>query len=136
MTAAAGSESATMKKPKSNLSEKQVAARRANAKKSTGPKTPGGKARVRENAIVHGAYARSVTCITHGPLAEDLAEVEAFQAHMLEDLDPRTAVERALAVRSPRLRGVRNGPHGLRTAHCRPSRGPREGRSPGVRRPN
>ncbi len=97
MSAASTPQESTVKKPKRKLSEKALAARRANAKKSTGPKTPEGKARVGENAVKHGAFARKVTCITHGPLAEDRGEVESFYAEILKDLDPQTAVERALA---------------------------------------
>jgi hypothetical protein len=41
-------------------SEKQIAANRRNAQKSTGPKTPEGKARVCLNALRHGLSARVV----------------------------------------------------------------------------
>ena len=39
-------------------SERQTAANRANALRSTGPKTPEGKAAVRLNAVQHGLLAR------------------------------------------------------------------------------
>ncbi|MGZ6973527.1 MAG: hypothetical protein ACXVKQ_06300 [Acidimicrobiia bacterium] len=97
MSAARKPEGTAAKKPKRELSEKELAARRVNARKSTGPKTPEGKARVGANAIKHGAFARKVTCITHGALAEDRDEVESFYSEILKDLDPQTAVERALA---------------------------------------
>src|SRR5437868_5767812 len=45
-------------------SEKQIAANRANALKSTGPKSPEGKARCAENGIHHGMLARSVVLRT------------------------------------------------------------------------
>jgi hypothetical protein len=41
-------------------SERQKAANRANARHSTGPKTPEGKAAVRLNAFRHGLLARDV----------------------------------------------------------------------------
>jgi hypothetical protein len=97
MSAPKQSQDQKAKAPKRKLSEKELAARRANAQKSTGPRTPEGKARVAENAVTHGAYAKKVTCITHGPLAEDPEQVAAFYAEMFEDLDPQTAVQRALA---------------------------------------
>jgi hypothetical protein len=42
------------------LSEKQLAANRANALKSTGPRTEAGKARSSRNAVRHAMLARSV----------------------------------------------------------------------------
>jgi hypothetical protein len=42
------------------ISEKQLAANRANAAKSTGPKSPGGKYNSSRNAITHGFLATSV----------------------------------------------------------------------------
>jgi hypothetical protein len=41
-------------------SEKQIQANRRNALKSTGPKTPEGKAAVRHNALRHGLLSRDV----------------------------------------------------------------------------
>jgi len=45
---------------KHTVTDKQLAANRANAKKSTGPSTPEGKAAVRYNALKHGILARAV----------------------------------------------------------------------------
>ena len=43
-------------------SEKKAEANRRNALKSTGPKTPEGKAAVRLNALRHGSYPRRSSC--------------------------------------------------------------------------
>jgi len=42
------------------VSDKQLAANRANAQRSTGPRTPEGKAIARYNALTHGILARAV----------------------------------------------------------------------------
>jgi len=42
-------------------SERKLAANRENAKKSTGPKTPTGKAFSRRNALKHGLFANNIT---------------------------------------------------------------------------
>jgi hypothetical protein len=54
-------------------SEKQIAANRRNALKSTGPKTPEGKAVVRLNALRHGLRARTV--VLPGEKAEDFHQL-------------------------------------------------------------
>ena len=59
-----------MKRP---VSKASLAANRRNARKSTGPKTPEGKARARQNALKHGLLAREVVVSDgdgdFGPLA-------------------------------------------------------------------
>jgi hypothetical protein len=52
-------------------SEKQIAANRANAKRSTGPKTAAGKRRSSGNAFRHGLS---------GPLPDDLGTMAEFDA--------------------------------------------------------
>jgi hypothetical protein len=44
----------------------RVAANRANAQRSTGPRTPEGKARVSQNAITHGLCSEGVLVAMHG----------------------------------------------------------------------
>jgi hypothetical protein len=39
-----------------SISAKKLAANRANAKKSTGPRTPEGKRRSSKNAVTHGMF--------------------------------------------------------------------------------
>jgi hypothetical protein len=76
--------------PKRPLSDAQVQARRDNAKKSTGPKTPEGKARSRSNALTHGLTA--TVCLK----PEDQRAM-AFRLAALEtDMRPHGAVERLL----------------------------------------
>ena len=43
------------------ISEKKLQANRANAKRSTGPKTPAGKAAVRRNALKHGVRSHMLS---------------------------------------------------------------------------
>ena len=72
----------------------QVQANRSNAQKSTGPRTPEGKAVVSQNAIKHGLLAREV--VIQG---EDAGEFECYRDQMLEELAPVERVETVLAER-------------------------------------
>src|SRR3954469_15499064 len=71
----------------------QIEANRANALRSTGPKTVEGKARVAQNALSHGLTARKLAAIPRGPFMEDPNWVEDFCARIVEELDPRTFLE-------------------------------------------
>lgn len=70
----------------------QRIANRANAAKSTGPKTAEGKAIVRANAVTHGATA--TTLLLDG---EDVATFETFRLAFWEDLAPDSMMEMELA---------------------------------------
>ncbi|MHC4619345.1 MAG: hypothetical protein ACYTEQ_16490 [Planctomycetota bacterium] len=72
----------------------QTLANRRNAQKSTGPRTPEGKAAVSQNAVKHGLLARH-TVIT----SESQAEFELYRNEMLAELAPATPMESMLAER-------------------------------------
>ena len=75
--------------------EKQLAANRANAKKSTGPKTATGKALVAMNGMVHGIYSIS-------PVIEEVESKRSWTAYRFARLDglaPVGMVEATLAER-------------------------------------
>lgn len=74
------------------ISLKQLEANRRSAQRSTGPKTPEGKARVSQNAITHGGYA-SIRAINRGHFREDQAELQAIVDGIKADLQPRNLLE-------------------------------------------
>jgi hypothetical protein len=75
-------------------SERQKAANRANARHSTGPKTPEGKAAVRLNAFRHGLLARDVVL-----REEDLDAFEDLRNRVRAELSPVGPIEELLADR-------------------------------------
>jgi hypothetical protein len=75
-------------------SEAQILANRRNAQKSTGPRTPEGKAIVSKNAVKHGLTARHD--LING---EDHAEFDLYRDRLLAELDPATPMESMLAER-------------------------------------
>jgi hypothetical protein len=79
--------------------ERQRKANRANARKSTGPRTGAGKAIVRLNATKHGLRAAAVVI----PGLESPAEWEAFRAAVVSSLRPSGALAEALADRAAGL---------------------------------
>ncbi|HSW02814.1 MAG TPA: hypothetical protein VLI39_21800 [Sedimentisphaerales bacterium] len=76
----------------------QIEANRSNAQKSTGPRTPEGKARASQNAVKHGLLAEQV--VIHG---EDPAQFELYREGMLADLAPVGGIEMMLAERAVSL---------------------------------
>jgi hypothetical protein len=76
------------------LTPAKAAANKRNAARSTGPKSPAGKAISRQNAFSHGL--RAVSPVVPG---EDPAEWEAFRDAVVSDLAPVGAVETLLAER-------------------------------------
>jgi hypothetical protein len=69
----------------------QIVANRRNAKRSTGPRTPKGKAASSGNALKSGIYAKAI--IIQG---EDPAEFQALQKGYYRDYQPATTDERIL----------------------------------------
>ena len=85
-------------KPKStpgNTSAKQLAANRRNAKKSTGPRTPQGRAVSRMNALKHGILSRQVL-VRGQAYEEDEAELESLHRRFWEELQPVGPLEEML----------------------------------------
>jgi hypothetical protein len=63
---------------------KRLTANRANAQRSTGPKSVGGKKRSSMNSLKHGLTAK--TLVLRG---EEPAEFDRLYAHLVEEFDPR-----------------------------------------------
>src|SRR6185369_5956317 len=74
------------------VSPRRVAANRANARKSTGPRTAAGKKRVSRNALKHGLCAQFGARLP----GECEATFNVFVAELEEDLHPATLMQRAL----------------------------------------
>ena len=73
----------------------QIQANRLNAQKSTGPRTPAGKAAVAQNALKHGLRARHAVIV-----GEDPGEFEFHRDQLLAELAPEGPLESALAHRA------------------------------------
>lgn len=76
---------------KQPVSDRKLQANRANAQKSTGPRTPEGKARSSQNARTHGLLARRF--IPANDPTEDPAEFEAFIDGLIAVYQPTDLVE-------------------------------------------
>ena len=76
-------------------SQKRIKANRGNAKKSTGPRTPEGKAKVGQNAVKHGMFSRSIVLA-----CESKDEFDELFTEMLQQYDPQTPMERLLVDRT------------------------------------
>ena len=75
-------------------SQKQIAANRQNARKSTGPRTRQGKLRTRRNAIRHGLCAETVLDIF-----ENVEDYRTFERRIVREYRPKTTVQRELVFR-------------------------------------
>jgi hypothetical protein len=78
--------------PKRPVSERRLAANRANAQKSTGPRTPEGKRRSALNATRHGILSQ----VLHLP-EEEMAAYDEFTAPYVASLAPVGQTETELA---------------------------------------
>jgi hypothetical protein len=74
--------------------EAQIIANRSNAKKSTGPRTPKGRALVSRNALKHGLLARQNAIST-----ESQADFDLYRDQFLSELAPESPMESMLADR-------------------------------------
>lgn len=74
-------------------SVKQIAANKLNAKKSTGPKTLLGKAKVRGNALTHGLFAEDL--LIYGEKCEVF---EDYKTSMIKSLNPENAIQEETAL--------------------------------------
>ena len=72
--------------------EERAAQNRLNAQKSTGPRTPEGKARSRRNALTHGLLAKTVI-LDGKEHDEDPAEFDALLYSLISELCPVGALE-------------------------------------------
>ncbi|MHC4623645.1 MAG: hypothetical protein ACYS4W_07050 [Planctomycetota bacterium] len=72
----------------------QILANRRNARKSTGPRTPHGKAVIAQNAVKHGLLARQAVISS-----ESQAEFDLYRHLILAELAPATPMESMLAER-------------------------------------
>jgi len=75
-------------------SEAQILANRCNAQKSTGPRTPEGKAAISQNAVKHGLTAGQDVISS-----ESQAEFDLYRDRMLAELAPDSPMESMLAER-------------------------------------
>lgn len=75
-------------------SEKQIAANRKNAKRSTGPRSASGKAAASQNATKHGLTARRMVLQT-----EDRSEFESLAQRLHDELGPEGPLEEIIVDR-------------------------------------
>jgi hypothetical protein len=87
--------SGCIKKEPSVATENQVQANRANAQKSTGPRTAEGKTAVRHNAVTHGLLVSEVV-IPDGAAKENREEYEALYAGMCKSYEAANLMEAIL----------------------------------------
>ncbi len=85
------------KKP---TSDKQAAANKRNAQKSTGPKTEAGKARSSRNAELHGAYAEQLQPFGSGPYFEVPSEFYERASKLIGGFEPEDELIAELAKRA------------------------------------
>lgn len=82
---------------KKKMTARKLAANRANARKSTGPRTAEGKARVSQNAITHGMLAQNLVIIDE--YAESMDEMNAILEGLQRDIAPTSLLEQFLIER-------------------------------------
>jgi len=75
-------------------SRKQIAANHANAMRSTGPRSSGGKARSKRNAVTHDLTAAHIVVMNEQP-----EQFEAFREGLVTDFNPDSTIEYELVDR-------------------------------------
>ena len=75
----------------------QIDANRANAQKSTGPRTPEGKAASRVNALKSGIYAKDTVVPGEDPARLDALRDSLYHTHRPEHADERILVDTMIA---------------------------------------
>jgi hypothetical protein len=82
--------------------ERQIAANRANAKKSTGPKTAAGKLRSSRNAYRHGLSVPGDQAISPNTIAHDLAGGQEGSDRLVLGVEFAQAQKQVLRIRAIR----------------------------------
>lgn len=80
------------------ISEKQLAANRKNAQKSTGPTTDEGKAVASRNSIKHGLYSKDIV-INTSALKEDQSQYDLLLDSLHDELQPTTLFQQQLVLK-------------------------------------
>ena len=80
------------------ISDRKRQANRINAQRSTGPRTPEGKARSRANALKHGLLAETILINDRDP-DEDRRDFDDLLSALIEDVRPAGAREQLLVER-------------------------------------
>ncbi|MHC4442745.1 MAG: hypothetical protein ACYTA5_09140, partial [Planctomycetota bacterium] len=83
---------------KKQISQKQLQANRQNAKKSTGPQTPEGKARSSQNALKHGLLARQILINDDDP-NEKTEDFDQLLSDLVDELQPDGRIQSLLVQR-------------------------------------
>lgn len=97
-------------------SEKQLAANRKNAQKSTGPRTTAGKAKSARNAVTHGLYAESAV-IDSPYLKESPEEYDQLHQGLIDELNPHGSFELQLVATITNCLWRQNRAMNAETAH-------------------
>jgi hypothetical protein len=99
----------------SKVSDRKAEANRANARKSTGPRTLAGKARASQNARTHGLFCRDV--VLEG---EDVDQFNHIRRQFIQRLRPQDALELSLVERiaEGNWRLMRLNRHEARESRC------------------
>jgi hypothetical protein len=88
-----GPEAVVENQPAKAASPQKIEANRRNAQRSTGPKTPEGKAKSSQNSITHGIFAKQ---FLNGAAPETVAEMEVLAVGIQEHYQPVGMVEEIL----------------------------------------